>query len=69
MIELLEMSGAGNQGRDQGPQFGHQVFPSAPESRSVGPECWEISGEQESNPASEMMFEQSSSECEEGADT
>lgn len=35
---------------------------------SVKPECWEISGEQESGPACEVVFEQSSSECE-GAET
>lgn len=36
---------------------------------SVEPECWEILGEQESGPACEVVLEQSSSECEDGAET
>lgn len=51
LTELLEMSGAGNQGRDQGPEFGHQAFPFAPESMSVEPECWRVLGEQATGPA------------------
>lgn len=69
LVELLEMSGAGNQGRDQGPEFGHQLFPSAPESMSVEPGCWRVLGEQVTGPACEVVFEQSSSEREEGAET